>query len=118
LPRIISGASSGSIIAAFLCTKTDDEIPTWFYEMQNLDFVSYDVKIYMLLDTISRQYYIDNFYPLKEVFDKKDRPDTLYTRLCRLFKRGNLRKRESGLPRFMVKFFPTLMQVYYMTVMF
>uniref|UniRef100_A0A1D1Y645 Lipase 4 n=1 Tax=Anthurium amnicola TaxID=1678845 RepID=A0A1D1Y645_9ARAE len=63
LPRIISGASSGSIIAALLCTKTDDEIPTWFYEMQNLDF---------------------------EVFDRKDRPDTLYTRLCRLFKRGVL----------------------------
>lgn len=28
LPRIISGASAGSIVAAVLCTKTDDEIPT------------------------------------------------------------------------------------------
>ncbi|KAG9645919.1 patatin-domain-containing protein, partial [Aureobasidium melanogenum] len=27
LPRIISGASAGSIVAAVLCTKTDDEIP-------------------------------------------------------------------------------------------
>ena len=30
LPRIISGASSGSIMAAMLCTKTDDEIPYMF----------------------------------------------------------------------------------------
>ncbi|KAF9579636.1 hypothetical protein BGW38_004031 [Lunasporangiospora selenospora] len=28
LPRIISGSSCGSIIAAILCTKTDEEIPT------------------------------------------------------------------------------------------
>lgn len=27
LPRIISGASAGSIVCAVLCTKTDDEIP-------------------------------------------------------------------------------------------
>lgn len=30
LPRIISGASSGSIMAAMLCTKTDEEIPQMF----------------------------------------------------------------------------------------
>lgn len=30
LPRIISGASSGSIMAAMLCTKTDEEIPHLF----------------------------------------------------------------------------------------
>ena len=30
LPRIISGASSGSIMASMLCTKTDDEIPYMF----------------------------------------------------------------------------------------
>lgn len=28
LPRIISGASAGSIVCAVLCTKTDDEVPT------------------------------------------------------------------------------------------
>lgn len=30
LPRIISGASSGSIMAAMVCTRTDDEIPGMF----------------------------------------------------------------------------------------
>jgi len=32
LPRIISGASAGSIVAAVLCTKTDEEIPTVMHE--------------------------------------------------------------------------------------
>jgi hypothetical protein len=30
LPRIISGASSGSIMASFVCTKTEDELPNTF----------------------------------------------------------------------------------------
>jgi predicted acylesterase/phospholipase RssA len=30
LPRIISGASSGSIMASLICTKTVDEIPQMF----------------------------------------------------------------------------------------
>jgi predicted acylesterase/phospholipase RssA len=30
LPRIISGASSGSIMASLVCTKTDDEIHNMF----------------------------------------------------------------------------------------
>lgn len=30
LPRIISGASSGSIMAALMCTRTDEEIPQMF----------------------------------------------------------------------------------------
>jgi hypothetical protein len=30
LPRIISGASSGSIMAALVCTRTEDEIPQLF----------------------------------------------------------------------------------------
>ncbi|KAF4553163.1 Hypothetical protein D9617_8g051770 [Elsinoe fawcettii] len=32
LPRIISGASAGSIVSSVLCTKTDDEIPTVLQE--------------------------------------------------------------------------------------
>lgn len=28
LPRIISGASAGSIVAAVVCTRTDEELPT------------------------------------------------------------------------------------------
>lgn len=39
LPRIISGASAGSIVAAVLCTRTDDEIPNILEEFPfgNLD---------------------------------------------------------------------------------
>lgn len=39
LPRIISGASAGSIVAAVLCTRTDDEIPNILQEFPfgNLD---------------------------------------------------------------------------------
>lgn len=39
LPRIISGASAGSIVAAVLCTRTDDEIPNILDEFPygNLD---------------------------------------------------------------------------------
>lgn len=32
LPRIISGASAGSIVASVLCTRTDDEIPSTLAE--------------------------------------------------------------------------------------
>ncbi|KAF9974304.1 hypothetical protein BGZ73_002291 [Actinomortierella ambigua] len=32
LPRIISGASTGAIVAAFVCVKTDDELPSLFEE--------------------------------------------------------------------------------------
>ena len=32
LPRIISGASAGSIVCAVLCTKTDAEIPAVMHE--------------------------------------------------------------------------------------
>lgn len=35
LPRVISGASAGSIVAAVVCTKTDDEIPTLLEEFCN-----------------------------------------------------------------------------------
>lgn len=39
LPRIISGASAGSIVAAVLCTRSDDEIPNILQEFSlgNLD---------------------------------------------------------------------------------
>jgi TAG lipase/steryl ester hydrolase/phospholipase A2/LPA acyltransferase len=35
LPRVISGASAGSIVAAVVCTKTDEEIPTLLGEFCN-----------------------------------------------------------------------------------
>jgi TAG lipase/steryl ester hydrolase/phospholipase A2/LPA acyltransferase len=35
LPRVISGASAGSIVAAVVCTKTDDEIPGLLGEFCN-----------------------------------------------------------------------------------
>ena len=37
LPRIISGASAGSIVSAVLCTRTDEEIPEVMHEFCNGD---------------------------------------------------------------------------------
>lgn len=39
LPRIISGSSCGSIIAAILCTRTDEEIPSML-QFDKFNFVS------------------------------------------------------------------------------
>ncbi|CAG8433676.1 10403_t:CDS:10 [Diversispora eburnea] len=43
LPRVISGASSGSIIAALLCTKTDDEIPA---TLKAIDSGGFDLEVF------------------------------------------------------------------------
>ena len=42
LPRIISGASAGSIVAAVLCTHTDDEIPTLLRDFPHRDLRFFD----------------------------------------------------------------------------
>ncbi|KAG9294700.1 hypothetical protein G9A89_008179 [Geosiphon pyriformis] len=63
LPRIISGASSGSIIAAIICTKTDDEIPELLSFSQPLEL---------------------------EVFERLSDPDTWFKRVTRLLKHGVL----------------------------
>ncbi|KAJ1541356.1 hypothetical protein HK405_010720, partial [Cladochytrium tenue] len=39
LPRIISGASAGSIVAAILCTRTDEELPSLF-DPKNIHLIS------------------------------------------------------------------------------
>jgi TAG lipase / steryl ester hydrolase / phospholipase A2 / LPA acyltransferase len=44
LPRIISGASAGSIVCAALCTKTEDEIPGALKNFGNGDFAVFDEK--------------------------------------------------------------------------
>ncbi|KAI7907337.1 acyl transferase/acyl hydrolase/lysophospholipase [Cokeromyces recurvatus] len=62
LPRIISGASSGSIMAALVCTKTNDEIPYMF-----------DASVVRL-----------------DVFEREGKPDLPYIRLLRLMKQGQL----------------------------
>ncbi|KAI8364743.1 acyl transferase/acyl hydrolase/lysophospholipase [Radiomyces spectabilis] len=62
LPRIISGASSGSIIAALVCTKTDEEIPHMFDPLS--------VKL--------------------DVFEREGHPDTPMMRLQRLLTHGQL----------------------------
>jgi hypothetical protein len=49
LPRIISGASSGSIMAALVCTRTEDEIPQLFDPLS--------VKL-VCLDAFTEEYYI------------------------------------------------------------
>ncbi|KAI9673555.1 MAG: hypothetical protein M1829_004062 [Trizodia sp. TS-e1964] len=61
LPRIISGASAGSIVCAVLCTKTDEEIPIL----------------------------IENFpFGNLAVFEKEGEEDTLLKRLARFLKIG------------------------------
>ncbi|CAG8459034.1 12984_t:CDS:10 [Ambispora leptoticha] len=63
LPRIVSGASSGSIIAALVCTKTDAEIPHFLAHASSVNL---------------------------EVFEKSSDPDTWLRRLIRLLKQGVL----------------------------
>ncbi|CAG8433687.1 11265_t:CDS:10 [Ambispora gerdemannii] len=63
LPRIISGASSGSIIAALVCTKTDAEIPHFLAHASSVNL---------------------------ETFEKSSDPDTWLKRLTRLLKQGVL----------------------------
>ncbi|CAG8589633.1 2158_t:CDS:10, partial [Funneliformis mosseae] len=65
LPRIISGASSGSIIASLLCTKTDEEIPMTLKALKSGEF---DL----------------------EVFEKSLEPDTWLIRLKRFLTQGVL----------------------------
>lgn len=43
LPRVISGSSVGSIIASFLATRRDDELPDLF-ELNNINFDAFDSK--------------------------------------------------------------------------
>lgn len=42
LPRIISGASAGSIVCAVMCTKTDEEIPSLFEEFPYGDLAVFE----------------------------------------------------------------------------
>ena len=44
LPRIISGASAGSIVCAVLCTRTDEEVPTLIKEFPYGDLDVFDEK--------------------------------------------------------------------------
>ncbi|KAI8149462.1 acyl transferase/acyl hydrolase/lysophospholipase [Fennellomyces sp. T-0311] len=62
LPRIISGASSGSIMAAMVCTRTDEEIPYMFNPT--------GIKL--------------------DVFERNGQPDTPWMRLQRLVSKGQL----------------------------
>ncbi|CAG8784048.1 7370_t:CDS:10 [Gigaspora margarita] len=65
LPRIISGASSGSIFAAILCTKTDDEIPETLRKLSSTGFHL-------------------------EVFERSSTPETWLIRINRFLKQGVL----------------------------
>ncbi|KAF8245188.1 patatin-domain-containing protein [Wilcoxina mikolae CBS 423.85] len=61
LPRIISGASAGSIVASVVCTTTDDELPA----------------------------FIDNFaYGDLAVFDDESNPESVFQRVARFLKIG------------------------------
>lgn len=44
LPRIISGASAGSIVCAVVCTRTDDEIPALIDEFPHGDLAVFDAE--------------------------------------------------------------------------
>ncbi|CAJ0845998.1 10160_t:CDS:10 [Entrophospora sp. SA101] len=63
LPRVVSGASSGSIVAALLCIKTDEEIPITLKELNSPEF---DL----------------------EVFERSTDPDTWSRRFLRFLKHG------------------------------
>jgi TAG lipase / steryl ester hydrolase / phospholipase A2 / LPA acyltransferase len=63
LPRIVSGASAGSIVCAVLCTKTDDEIPDVIQEFCEGDL---------------------------EVFEREGVDDGLYRVAMRFLKQGSL----------------------------
>lgn len=62
LPRIISGASAGSIVCSVMCTRTDEEIP-------------------QLLEAFP--------YGDLSVFDDADKPDGVFDRLRRLLTEGS-----------------------------
>ncbi|KAI9262753.1 acyl transferase/acyl hydrolase/lysophospholipase [Sporodiniella umbellata] len=62
LPRIISGASSGSIMASIICTRTEDELP-WAFDPTNMSL---------------------------DCFERTGQPDTPLIRLHRLFTQGHL----------------------------
>jgi TAG lipase/steryl ester hydrolase/phospholipase A2/LPA acyltransferase len=60
-PRIISGASAGSIVASVLCTRTDDELPNLLR-----DFAYGDL----------------------DVFEDEKNPDNVFKRIARFLKIG------------------------------
>ena len=65
LPRIISGASSGSIMASLVCTKTNDELP-FLFDPSSVSSVRLDV------------------------FERHGQRDSPYARLQRLMMNGQL----------------------------
>ncbi|KAI9027440.1 acyl transferase/acyl hydrolase/lysophospholipase [Phycomyces nitens] len=64
LPRIMSGASSGSLMASFICTRTDEEIVDLFKNFSDV------VRL--------------------DLFEKEEKPETPWMRLHRLFTSGQL----------------------------
>ncbi len=44
LPRIISGASAGSIVCAVLCTRNDEEMPTVIHTFPHGDLAVFEGK--------------------------------------------------------------------------
>lgn len=47
LPRIISGASAGALMAALVCVKTDEELPVSCRQIMNRDW---DMSLDLLLE--------------------------------------------------------------------
>ena len=56
LPRIVSGASAGSIVCAVLCTRTDDEMPRTFEEFcyGDLDVFTRKGEVEGILQQVAR----------------------------------------------------------------
>ncbi|KAI9025083.1 acyl transferase/acyl hydrolase/lysophospholipase [Phycomyces nitens] len=63
LPRIISGTSAGSVVAAVVCTRTDEDLATSFEHIEDYNF---------------------------EMFEEIEHPDTPLRRLQRLLTKGGL----------------------------
>ena len=79
LPRIISGSSAGAIIAAMLCTKSDEEFE-YFLNPRHLDLNLFDAEIF---DTPSDKFYytMSRFLQQGFAFDSEQLKKTLRNNL-------------------------------------
>ena len=75
LPKVITGSSGGSIIAAAVCVYTDEELPKKLFSPENLHLVILQSMIYLLhCPNVSA----------KDVFETREEQGNLLHRLYRM----------------------------------
>ncbi|RUS23743.1 hypothetical protein BC938DRAFT_474692, partial [Jimgerdemannia flammicorona] len=93
LPRIISGASSGSIIAALLCTRTDDKIAE-MYDPSGVGFrMKHKFSVGNANVNLGFPFSLASFpksSPVQDFFERSHDPDTVVAKLERLWKQALL----------------------------